>query len=69
MGIGNAHSPAMVKHAMTIARDAMLHLNPHQVPLMAMDLSMYGKANLVVLVQYYAARLPIYCDGNAKHSA
>jgi hypothetical protein len=28
----NAHSPSMIKHAMLVAKEAIQHLNPEQIP-------------------------------------
>ena len=43
----NAHSPTVVKHAMTVAMHALLHLNPDQVPVIAMDPPLYSMAKQI----------------------
>ena len=40
----NAHSVAMVKHAMNVVQSAIEHLNPGQLPVLAMDQPLYALA-------------------------
>jgi len=41
----NANSATMIKHAMVIIKDAIKHLNPSQIPVVAVDQPLYSLAN------------------------
>ena len=43
----SAHSPATVKHAMQLIKDATLHLHPGQVPVIVMDQPLYNIAKQI----------------------
>jgi len=43
----NAHSVAMIKHDMIIAKKAIQYLNPDQVPVIAMDQPLYALAKQI----------------------
>lgn len=45
--LDNAHSIAMVKHAMTMVQKAVRHLNPGQVPVLAADQPLYALAKQI----------------------
>lgn len=40
----NAHSVAIIKHSMTIVRDAIHHLNPGQIPVLVADQPLFALA-------------------------
>ena len=42
--VNNAHSPALIKHVMQLIKPAIQHLNPRQVPVLAMDQPLYALA-------------------------
>ena len=42
-----AHTPAMIKHGVDVIRDATLHLNPGQVPVMTVDQPLYAIAKQI----------------------
>ena len=42
--LGNAHPVAMIRHSMDIVKDAVQHLNPGQVPVLAADQPLYALA-------------------------
>ena len=42
--VDNAHSTALVKHAMSLVRQAIVHLNPGQTPVLVMDQPLYALA-------------------------
>ena len=43
----NANSVTMIKHAMTIIKDAIEHLNPGQIPVVTMDQPLYSLAKQI----------------------
>jgi len=43
----NAHSVAMIKHAMIVAKNAIEHLNPGQIPVITMDQPLYALAKQI----------------------
>ena len=43
----SAHSVAMIKHSMIIVKDAIQHLNPGQVPILAADQPLYALAKQI----------------------
>ena len=43
----SAHSVAMIKHSMMIVQAAVQHLNPGQVPILAVDQPLYAIAKLI----------------------
>jgi len=45
--LDNAHSIAMIKHSMDIVREAVEHLNPGQVPVLAADQPLYSIAKQI----------------------
>ena len=42
--VDNAHSTALVKHAMSLVRQAILHLSPGQTPVLVVDQPLYALA-------------------------
>ena len=40
----NANSVAMLKHAMTVTKEAIVHLNPNQTPVITMDQPLHNSA-------------------------
>lgn len=45
--LDSAHSVAMIKHSMEIVKDAVQHLNPGQVPVLALDQPLYALAKQI----------------------
>ena len=45
--LDSADSVAMIKHSMEIVRAAVQHLNPSQVPILALDQPLYALAKLI----------------------
>lgn len=45
--LDNAHSAAMIKHSMDIAKAAVNHLNPGQVPVLTADQPLYAIAKAI----------------------
>ena len=43
----SAHSPAMVKHGMSIIRKVTLHVNPGQTPVLTVDQPLYAIAKRI----------------------
>ena len=43
----NANSVAMIKHAMTITKEATEHQNPGQIPVIAMDQPLFSLAKQI----------------------
>lgn len=42
-----AHSPAMIKHSLTVIQKAVAHLNPNQIPVVAFDQPLYAIAKKI----------------------
>lgn len=47
MFLENAHSVAMILHAMNVAKSAVQHINPGQVPVIAMDQPLFALAKQI----------------------
>ena len=45
--LDSAHSVAMIKHSMEIVKAAVQHLNPGQVPVLALDQPLYAVAKQI----------------------
>lgn len=43
----NAHSVAMIRHAMDVIKAALQHLNPQQMPVVAVDQPLYAIAKQI----------------------
>jgi len=43
----NANSVAMIKHAITVTKEAIAHLNPNQTPVITMDQPLYSLAKQI----------------------